>query len=53
MRFIPVTVEMFGSMNERVAYIAVCAVKSLIWFVPYISLLYLLKIVDFRQFKAK
>lgn len=52
-RFIPVTVEMFGSMNERVAYIAVCAVKSLIWFVPYISLLYLLKIVDFRQFKAK
>ena len=51
--FIPVSVNMFDDLNMRFAYILACVIKSLIWIVPYVIILSLLKIVDFKQLVKK
>ena len=48
--FITVSVDMFGGLNMRLAYILICVIKSLVWVIPYMIILSLLKIVDFKQF---
>ena len=42
---------MFTGMNERVAYVLVCVVKTLVWGIPYIAILHFCKIIDFKQLK--
>ena len=48
-RLIPVSTETFGVINERLANITVCAIKSLLWLIPYTILLQVTKVVDFKQ----
>lgn len=48
---IPVRIEMLGDINERIGYIIVCVVKTMIWMIPYIAILYFAKIIDFKQLK--
>ncbi len=47
--FISVSVDMFGGLNMRLAYILACTIKSLIWGVLYVIILSLLKIIDFKH----
>lgn len=46
---IPISVDLFQGLNERVAYILICVMKSVIWFVPYVVLLNLFKIINIKQ----
>lgn len=39
-------------MNERVNYIIICVVKTLLWLIPYITILFLLKILDLKMLKT-
>ena len=48
---VPINIKMLGDINERLAYILVCLMKTIIWGVPYILILYICKIIDFKQFK--
>lgn len=48
---IPLDISIFGAINERVAYILLCVVKSLIWVIPYVVILYFTKVMDFKQLK--
>ena len=48
---VPISVDMFTGMNERVAYVLVCVVKTLVWGIPYIAILHFCKIIDFKQLK--
>lgn len=50
---IPISISIFNSLNERLAYILVCIIKSAIWIIPYIILLNILKIIDFKQIIKK
>ena len=49
--FIPIDKSIFGDINERIGYILVCIVKTLMWAIPYVAILYIGKIVDFKQIK--
>lgn len=48
---IPIDKSIFGNINERIGYILVCIVKTLLWAIPYVAILYFGKIVDFKQIK--
>lgn len=48
---IPISINMFGAINVRVAYILVCIVKTMVWGIPYIAILHFCKIIDFKQLK--
>jgi O-antigen/teichoic acid export membrane protein len=50
---LPIDISLFGLLNERVAYILLCMIKSLIWIIPYIKLLFVFKIIDIQSFKNK
>ena len=45
---IPINYFFVSSGNARIDYLFVCIVKSTLWFVPYIVILQLSKIIDFR-----
>ena len=49
--FLPIDITMFSAINERLAYMIICAVKTLIWAIPYLVILRVFKIVDFKQLK--
>lgn len=49
--FIPFDIFMLGGINERMAYLVLCVIKSLIWAIPYVGILYFCRIVDFKQLK--
>lgn len=51
--FIPISVDVFENINIRLAHILICIIKSLIWIIPYIVILSLLKIVNFKQLIRK
>ena len=46
---VPVSAGWFGVGDGRLAHILACAVKSLLWLVPYAVLLQCTKTVDFLQ----
>ncbi len=48
---VPISVDMFRGINERVAYILVCLLKTMVWGIPYIAILHFCKIIDFKQLK--
>ena len=48
---VPISIDMFGAINVRVAYILVCIVKTMVWGIPYIAILHFCKIIDFKQLK--
>lgn len=48
---IPIDKSIFGEMNERLSYIILCVVKTLMWAMPYLAILYFGKIIDFKQLK--
>ena len=48
---VPIKITLFPSINERLAYIIICFLKTLIWAIPYICILNVLKIVDFKQLR--
>jgi O-antigen/teichoic acid export membrane protein len=50
---LPLDISLFGSLNERVAYILLCIIKSLIWMIPYVILLFAFKIVTIQVLKNK
>ena len=49
--FVNINHSMFGDINVRIAMLLVCIIKSLLWLVPYIVILYFFKIIDFKQLK--
>lgn len=50
---IPISTNPFHNTNERITYILTCIIKSLIWLVPYIILLHILKIIDIKKIMNK
>lgn len=46
---IPISIDLFQGLNERIAYILICIIKSVIWFIPYVVLLNLFKIINIKQ----
>ena len=48
---IPISIQWLPHLNERIAYIIICIIKSLMWLIPYLILLQTLKIVNFKQLK--
>ena len=46
---IPIQLDFAGQINERLAYIIVFIIKALLWFIPYIMLLSLFKIIDLKN----
>ena len=48
---IPISIQWLPHLNERIAYIIVCIIKSLMWLIPYLILLQILKIANFKQLK--
>lgn len=46
---IPIQLDFAGQINERFAYIIVFIIKSLLWFIPYIILLSLFKIINLKN----
>ena len=48
---IPIDKSIFGDINERIGYVLVCVLKTMMWAIPYITILYFGKIVDFKQIK--
>lgn len=48
---IPFEISMFGSINERIAYILMCLLKTSVWAVPYVAILHFCKIIDFKQLR--
>lgn len=48
---IPIDKSIFGDINERIGYVLVCVLKTMMWAIPYIAILYFGKIVDFKQIK--
>lgn len=48
---VPIRVVAFVGMNERVAYVLVCLIKTLVWGIPYLVVLHFCKIIDFKQLK--
>lgn len=48
---VPIRVDAFVGMNERVAYVLVCLIKTLVWGIPYLAVLHFCKIIDFKQLK--
>lgn len=49
--FVPISKDMFTGMNERIALLIICLIKSLIWFIPFVLILGMLKIVDLKSLK--
>ena len=50
---VPINISLFGGINERMAYIFVCGIKTLVWMIPYILILQVTKVVDFKQLIKK
>lgn len=48
---IPIDKSIFGRINERIGYMLVCVLKTMMWAIPYIAVLYFGKIVDFKQIR--
>ena len=48
---IPIDKSFFGDINERIGYVLVCVLKTMMWAIPYIAILYFGKMVDFKQIK--
>lgn len=46
---VPISINIFHGLNERIAYILVCIIKTIIWFIPYITLLYIFNVIDIKQ----
>ncbi len=49
--WIKISISIFSNINERIAYLLICCIKSLIWLLPYILLLAIFKIIDFKTLK--
>ena len=55
-QLVKITPEMFAGMNERLALIFICIIKTLIWLIPYTALLLstgTLKINEIKSLKIK
>ena len=48
---IPMKMEWFSIFDERLQYISICIIKSLLWLIPYLALLCGLHIVDLKLFR--
>ncbi len=49
--FIGIDISLFPGMKLRWAYLSVCVIKSFVWFVPYVLLLLLTRVLDKDIFK--
>lgn len=47
--FIPIDLSMFGHMNERLIYILICFIKTVLWCIPYLLLLSIFKIINLKH----
>ncbi|MBO4446683.1 MAG: lipopolysaccharide biosynthesis protein [Bacteroidales bacterium] len=50
--FLDLDVSLFGGINERVAYLLICIVKTLAWLLPYAAILLALGILKPSEFKG-
>lgn len=50
-RSIPLTRDILPMLNDRIAYVVLCVIKSLIWMVPYLLLLTVFKQIDWKQIR--
>lgn len=50
---IPISIESLDGINERIAYILICIIKSSIWVLLDILLLYMFKILDIKSIIKK
>ena len=48
---IPISIDIFAGLNERIAFLLICGIKSLIWFLPFVLVLKMLKILDLKSLK--
>lgn len=48
---IPIKITIFEYLNERIALILTCVIKTLLWLIPYVSLLPIFKIVSVKDLK--
>lgn len=46
--YLPINYSFLPVSNQRVYYLLICIIKSVIWLLPYIALLQLSKVIDFR-----
>lgn len=49
--FVPISIDIFAGLNERIAFLLICGIKSLIWFLPFVLVLKMLKILDLKSLK--
>ena len=50
--FLKLDVSLFGGINERVAYILICLIKTLAWLLPYAVILLALGVLKPSEFKG-
>lgn len=49
--FVPISIDIFAGLNEMIAFLLICGIKSLIWFLPFVLVLKMLKILDLKSLK--
>lgn len=50
-RLIPIHQELFSDLPLRLQYIFICIVKTLLWLIPYVSLLFMFRIINIKSLK--
>lgn len=50
---LPINWESIDFGQERISYMVICGIKTVLWIVPYTLLLYLFKIVTIKELKQK
>ena len=45
-------ISLFGDMNERIAYILICIIKTAAWIIPYFAILLISGLIKPSEFKG-
>lgn len=45
-------ISIFGEMNERIAYLLICLIKTAAWLIPYIAMLLIVGLIKPAEFKG-
>lgn len=48
---IPISIDIFADINQRIALLLICGIKTLMWFLPFVLILKMLKIIDLKSLK--